>query len=582
MGLKILRCPDGSLRRIWYGRFRCNGKCVDSRLNVPEIRGVIPTTASGAWDMKQRGDDDFEKSRKEAEAEFRRVMREKRRKRDRLAELDGERKALTGQSSWNTRFTSLFDRWKSEYSGSLPTKIRQDIVKRAFNEFAAFAGDFAFRHGGSCSKLDDVSPEMARAYLEHLIGSVAWETARARYSIIRSAWDRWSTCRDHGNPFGAIKRRPGSRNSEAEAQKIGRRISRIPLTLEQLRKLFDLVRDNDPRIFPLVACVATTGLRIGDAVRLRWSDITLEKDQSKRIRGEYGFISGGDSQGLETSKTGAKVFLPILQPFADVLKELDEKRDDRDEYVFPDELERYESKGLRSNLYNEVKPFFALAVRDEKDAESEDVKEAPELEHTLAKITEAGFLAKKADRLALVAKAYFSGLSQKSIAETLQISKGQVCEDISTLEDITDRNFRANGNSKRGILGTSRRELMKATRRKHDVGKAAASVYGWHSLRATFVVLAVEAGVPLAMIAKAVGHSTVKMTLQYFNPTAKHEATRLSKALANVYALELNSCESVHATTTSKTLAAKEALEAMSPEEKKNFRRLLLEEAGLI
>ena len=56
-------------------------------------------------------------------------------------------------------------------------------------------------------------------------------------------------------------------------------------------------------------------------------------------------------------------------------------------------------------------------------------------------------------------------------------------------------------------------------------------LYGWHSLRATFVVLAVEAGVPLPDVQKIVGHSTAEMTMQYFNPTAKHTAERVKRQM---------------------------------------------------
>ena len=50
-------------------------------------------------------------------------------------------------------------------------------------------------------------------------------------------------------------------------------------------------------------------------------------------------------------------------------------------------------------------------------------------------------------------------------------------------------------------------------------GKCAASLYGWHSLRATFVVTALTNGIPIEVVRRIVGHSTVRMTEEYFNPT---------------------------------------------------------------
>ena len=70
------------------------------------------------------------------------------------------------------------------------------------------------------------------------------------------------------------------------------------------------------------------------------------------------------------------------------------------------------------------------------------------------------------------------------------------------------------------------------TRAKRKIGDKAASLYGWHSLRATFVVLAYEAGVPLADVQKVVGHSTVEMTLQYYNPDKKLVAERVRQRMA--------------------------------------------------
>ena len=76
-----------------------------------------------------------------------------------------------------------------------------------------------------------------------------------------------------------------------------------------------------------------------------------------------------------------------------------------------------------------------------------------------------------------------------------------------------------------------RLDLIERTRAARGVGKRAASLYGWHSLRATFVVLTVEAGVPLPDIQKLVGHTTADMTMQYFNPTAKHTAERVREQM---------------------------------------------------
>ena len=47
----------------------------------------------------------------------------------------------------------------------------------------------------------------------------------------------------------------------------------------------------------------------------------------------------------------------------------------------------------------------------------------------------------------------------------------------------------------------------------------------------TFVVLASEAGVPLADIARVVGHTRTTTTIQYFNPEKKHAAARVRQQM---------------------------------------------------
>ena len=75
------------------------------------------------------------------------------------------------------------------------------------------------------------------------------------------------------------------------------------------------------------------------------------------------------------------------------------------------------------------------------------------------------------------------------------------------------------------------RDLADKTRKQRGVGCRSASLYGWHSLRATFVVLAVEAGVPIETVQLIVGHSATKTTMEYFNPTAKHAAEQVRERM---------------------------------------------------
>lgn len=585
MATRLLKNADGSFRRVWYGRLTRNGRKVDIKLDVGPVKGTIPVTPGGQWDRSAKGDKAFERSREAAEKAFIELVKGDGKRRKSLERLENERRALTGQGFGRTSLSALFSKWSAIKRQKPPTEIRKGIAKTTFSNFAAFADTFARKRGKTCASLEDVSPEMAAAYFEKLKGQYAWETAKGRFSLMRNAWRRFARANGETNPFDGVILRGGANDERA-------RISRVPLTLDQAKRLFDIVREKRPSLFPLVACAATTGLRLGDAVALKWSDIALERNAAARRRGRFGTI--GVREGLATSKTGARVVLPIIEPFASVLRDMDTKRDDRDEYLFPAELARYnhvsKSKSgktnfsLRSGLVREIKPFFALAVADEdvKSANEEpieDVKEPKTLEEALALVEAACFAPTKAKRLRKVAEERFAGFNAKTIADDLGLSPAQVSADLRTLEEMTGDKLRSSEMGRREAeLGTAKRELVKLTRKGGAPGRRAASIYGWHSLRATFVVLALEAGVPLAYVEKAVGHATTNMTLQYFNPTGQHAAAAIGSRLGSALAAALSNggeiVEERPAALPAPSL--EEQIDALPAEEKKALARRLL------
>lgn len=78
----------------------------------------------------------------------------------------------------------------------------------------------------------------------------------------------------------------------------------------------------------------------------------------------------------------------------------------------------------------------------------------------------------------------------------------------------------------------SKLDLIERTRSKRGVGKRAASVYGWHSLRHTFVILALDAGVPVEKVRQIVGHGEAETTIaNYYNPTKEQEAERVRQQM---------------------------------------------------
>jgi hypothetical protein len=79
--------------------------------------------------------------------------------------------------------------------------------------------------------------------------------------------------------------------------------------------------------------------------------------------------------------------------------------------------------------------------------------------------------------------------------------------------------------------GRDLKTLIKDTRQKRDGGRLSASLMGWHNLRGTFVVLALDAGVPFETVTRCTGHTTA-MTVRdhYYNPTRDHTRQAMQNA----------------------------------------------------
>ena len=582
MGIRILTNGNGEPCRTWYGRFTRNGQKFDRSLSVA-VRGRIPLTASGRWNRDAKGDEAFERSKKKALEAYAAMLKSEGDQRTKIKRAETQLLALTGQQTGKTPLASLPSKWVGMERNRKPTQSRVDAARRTFSSFAAFAAKFAFDNGFRCAYLEDVTPELAKAYYKHLNDSgFAWGTVKERYGAMRNAWKRWATCGNRSNPFGEIIIRKGEEDTG--------RVSRVPLTSKEVRRLFEIVREKRPTLYPLVTCAACTGLRLGDACSLKWSDVHLSSERDRK-RGVWGMVGP-----VRTSKTGALVTIPIIQPFADVLVGLESKRDERDELVFPEMLRRYSGEGTRTGLVREIKPYMALAVDPDAAArksgqpvEVKDGRAERTLEEVLEAVKAARVKAEKRVRLERIAREHFAGLSPVAIAEGMGIARAQVSQYLRDLEDLTGSVLRKKTRRLRKLdLKTDRRSLLDVTRKERSVGRCRASIYGWHSLRATFVVLAVEAGVPLPYVEKVVGHSTTDMTLQYFNPTVKHAAEimgrRLGRSLAGVESSDPVEAVPVPAAAAvpSVPMTAEGVLANLPEAECKKLRRMLLEKLNLI
>jgi integrase len=507
MGIRI-RCDNGKMRETWWARTTVKGAVRNVNLKVP-IEGEPPRDELGNITLTLQGDAAFERSRRAAQKAFEAWKAES--KTDPAEMVEKAYKARTGISLDGVPLAKLAEKWVKQKRGYTPTKVWAQAVETWFKRFATFAAAYARAHGGKkCETINDITPEIAAAWFDDIKRTFSWETVTKMMALMRGAYRRYAT-NGRTNPFEDIV----IRNRESSNQ----RVPHKPLTAAEIERLFACARD-DGYIYPLIVAAACTGMRIGDVCNLKWKDVDLEG----------GFIE------VVTAKAGVRATIPIFGRLRDVLDDAAAIPADgrtASAFVFPLAAKQYARNP--DGIYLAVKPYFAQAVYGGANEEPEGVNVAADgtaqiepraLEEVIGG---AGYTDAKRARIIEVYQRNKAGEKSIEIAAAMGIARSQVSMYLAEIEGLTGESLRPR--MKAGKARANRKALVKQTRAKRAVGKRAASLYGWHSLRATFVVLAVEAGVPLASVQKVVGHTTADMTLQYFNPEKKHIAEQVREQM---------------------------------------------------
>ena len=506
MGLLIIRGRDGEPRPTWYGRISVKGRRRDTNLNVP-IEGTIPVNDQGTPVWTVKGDAAFERSKRAAQKAFEKWRKETQKDPAELAAKAYH--ARTGVSVEGVPLAKLADLWETQKRTYTPTADWCAAVRKWFERFGTFARKYAAEHGTLCETINDITPELVAAWFDTIKKQFTWETVSKQMSLMRGAFARYGTT-GKPNPFSDVV----MLNRETD----NARVNRKPLTAAEAQRLFDCARGND-KIYPLVVCAACTGMRIGDVCNLKWGDVDLK----------------GGLINVLTAKTGKRVTIPIFERLREVLDERSALSGDgtrQSPFVFPDAAVWYGRNP--DGIYQAAKPYFAKAVfgdaPDAADAELVKAGETSPKPKVLADVIDgAGFTDEKRSRILEVYNRFKAGERSVDIAAALGIARSQVSMYLADAERLTGEHLRP-----RSIASASRAtrlDLIEKTRATRGIGKRAASLYGWHSLRATFVVLAVEAGVPLPDIQKIVGHDATTTTLEYYNPTARHTAERVRQQM---------------------------------------------------
>ncbi len=488
MGLKLHRGRNGEWRRKWYAQYLENGRWREIPLTTP-MAGVMPRSRKG------RGDEEFERSRLLAEREFR-EFDEDRRTKGAAEHLTA--KLIQSKTGQGVEYVELAD-METEWRKLRPHR-RSDSQERNISAWFRL-----FRRAVDGRRfLYEVTAEDVAGFHATLCARYSKSTV---LRIVRFLKGVFSLLLPLGvyNPWQKLDTRGTT----------GEVVHRRPLGNEEIRKLLDEAR-RDPTLYQLAVTALCTGLRIGDVANLRWDEVDMRE----------GIIS------LTTRKTGAAVHIPIFGLLRPVLESALAEREDGGEFVFPAAEFRYRDNP--QGFFRAGKLLFARALfmdDAKREAGIEDVpppKEMP-VREVLDAISSSTWQPQKRENAGIVYAMYkLEGKSYRDIQAERGWSRGQISYYLHEIEKLTGTRIVEFERES----PTSTTSLLRRTRQERIVGAHAASLFGWHSLRATFVVLALNEGLPLEDVRRIVGHTTADMTLQYYNPTKRIAAERFRRRMS--------------------------------------------------
>ena len=506
MALMLRRGRNGDLRPFWYGEFQTDGVRRVKNLGV-RWRGKAPSS------LREEGDEEFERSRVKAQAKLEEAQAETKDKGAARHLTERLIESKTGQKVEYVKLAELAVRWRGLGRESQPSEKHLQWCDSVFGKFVAAV---------PATYLHEVPHEQAADYLDSLKGKYTRKTIRDVGQLLRSAFARLL-------PVGVVNPFDGFLNRKGKDEE-GDTVHRRPLTVEQLGRLLEAAR-GDAFLYPLVVTSACTGMRIGDVCRLKWSSVDLEA----------GVVA------VRTSKTGAVVEIPIFPPLRAALVSAQAKCCRDAEYVFP------EAEVMIENNPNGItwrgKVLFAKAFADAvaKKAALKPPKAGAvvKLSDALANVSgavTAHLGGVKRDRILDTLKRYAGGSSYRDIEAQTGRRRGQTSADLHEAQELSGIRFlpeRPDGKrTMRGLIhDVTRKERgeVKLLPGGEKEKMRDASTLGWHSLRVTWVTLALSAGVPMEVARLVTGHKTVEVVLKhYFKPGREHLRSVLGDKLPDV------------------------------------------------
>ena len=499
-----MRYEKGVLIKTWYGRYtdamgkrKCTPLC--------PLNGVaFSRSANGP------GDADYIASREIAKKELEALVAEAQKGRIDTKVALAIYHDRTGDKMVVTPIEKLVNLSAKYEEGRKITDEWKAWKRKVISDFVEWAKEKKLHNAM------DVKKDIAKKYLRKLYTPDAEKNVLTA-STLRRAQAVLAEIFEQALPEGASN--PWRAKGVAvETDEKDHEYNRTPLTEKQVGQLLK-VAENDPTTYDLIVAALSTGLRRGDVCTLTWEGIDLKENVLERT----------------TSKTGMKVYLPILPLFKKVLQRRFAERKDKEVFVFP-EAERM----LRDNpdgITWRIKKAFALALGNQQEDGAKAIEGVSQvtLPEVLSKVLEAVQHASMAEskrvKMMDVLKRYSEGQSYRVIGIDTGFSRGQISDYLHEAEKLADVTFVPD----RRQLESVKRLIKDATLTKREFGNRQASKYDFHALRTTFVTLALSAGIGVDILKALTGHATVEIVMRhYFKPKGSDFMNELTKAMPKV------------------------------------------------
>lgn len=486
MTLQLRRKKDGSLAsRYWYADFRVRGQRRIVALKVP-VEGKLPDREG------KGGDADFYKSKGKAQHVHDETVRDAHTKAgaDKLVERVLELK--TGERFKSVPLSKLPKAWEA-----IPRK-REPKPEHVENRLAILGRfvKYVQKHHPKVKTLVDVTKDAVKGFMdaEHERG-LSDTTWNAYLELLRSTFRHLEPGANGYRKYLAVI-----------PTKSVEPIHRHPFTADDITAIMEAAKD-DALMRPLIVTALCTAMRRGDCALLKCSSVDMDA----------GFIT------VKTSKTGETVEIPIMPMLRNELGLAAGVKDGaKDAYVWPEAAAMYQhnADGLNVRLRAILRRagFVDAETADKmKNGERPTLPTLPSaelLQRGLETIDSKPMNEDRRQRLRQIYTRYMDGQSVKQVASAMQISTAMVSGLLNKVE-------RAIGVAVIRRPGADLPAQVRGVIHAAGAGQRLkrGSLRGWHSFRTTFITLALSAGLPMELVRRVTGHTTVDVVLKhYFRP----------------------------------------------------------------